>query len=232
MKIGALVLVAAVAITATAHAAISTGETNRLHESADVLRSIRSMPDKGIPDDLWNRAACVAAIPNVKKAAFIFGGEYGKGVITCRVGQSWSAPAFIQLEKGSWGFQVGAEEVDLVLLVMSQSGAEKLMHDKVSLGGAASVAAGPVGRSATASTDIQMHAEILSYSRAHGLFAGLDLSGGVLGPDRDANTDVYGANQSVQSILTSARLKAPRAADTFMAAIRAEARPVATTGQR
>lgn len=175
----------------TASAAISTAEVKRLQNAAAVVRDMRNQPDKGIPEKLWQRAACVVVIPDLKKAAFGIGGEFGRGVMSCRNGQRWSAPAFMQLAKGSWGFQIGAAEVDVVLLVMNRDGAEKLLKDKVSLGADASVAAGPVGRAAAAATDVQLSAEILSYSRARGVFAGVDISGGVLGPDKDSNTDAY-----------------------------------------
>ncbi len=176
-------------------------ETARLHESATVVKELRAAPDSGIPEQLWNDAACVAVIPSVKKAAFVVGGEYGKGVMSCREANRWSAPVFIELAKGSWGAQIGAQQIDLVLLVMNRRGAEKLLQDKVSLGGDASVAAGPVGRSAHASTDAQLTAEILSYSRSQGVFAGVDLSGGVLRPDGDANAEAYGANVKPQDVL-------------------------------
>lgn len=175
----------------TASAAISTAEVKRLQNAATVVREMRDQPDKGIPEKLWQRAACVVVIPDLKKAAFGIGGEFGRGVMSCREGERWGAPAFMQLAKGSWGFQIGAAEVDLVLLVMNREGAEKLLQDKVSLGVGASVAAGPVGRAAAAATDAQLSAEIVSYSRARGVFAGIDISGGVLGPDKDSNTDVY-----------------------------------------
>jgi lipid-binding SYLF domain-containing protein len=176
----------------TATAAISTAEIKRLENAAAVVRELRGQPDKGIPDKLWQRAACVIVIPDLKKAALGIGGEYGRGVMSCREGQHWSSAAFMQLAKGTWGAQIGGAEVDLVLLVMNREGAEKLLNNKVSLGADASIAAGPVGRAAAAATDAQMSAEILSYSRARGVFAGIDLAGGVLGPDKDSNIDVYG----------------------------------------
>jgi lipid-binding SYLF domain-containing protein len=176
----------------TAAAAISTAEANRLQSAAEVVRALRDLPDKGIPDKLWDRAGCVIVIPGVKKAALGIGGEFGRGVMSCRNGAGWSAPLFMQLAKGSWGLQFGAAEIDLVLLVMNREGAEKLLNNNVSLGVGASLAAGPVGRAANAATDAQMQAEILSYSRARGVFAGIDISGGALSPDKDANTDVYG----------------------------------------
>ena len=184
----------------TAAAAISTAEIKRLENATAVVRDMRDQPDKGIPEKVWQRAACVVVIPDLKKAAFGIGGEYGRGVTSCKTGEKWNTPVFMQLAKGSWGLQIGAAEMDLVLLVMNREGAEKLLKDKVSLGADASVAAGPVGRAAEAATDAQLSAQILSYSRTRGVFAGIDLSGGVLGPDKDANTDVYGANVDTHAI--------------------------------
>jgi len=184
----------------TAAAAISTAEIKRLQSAATVIGEMRNQPDKGIPEKLWARAECVAIIPDLKKAAFGIGGEYGRGVMSCKTGEHWKAPVFMQLAKGSWGLQIGAAEMDLVLLIMNRDGAEKLLKDKVSFGADASVAAGPVGRAAAAATDAQLSAQILSYSRTHGVFAGIDLSGGVLGPDKDANTDAYGANGDAHAI--------------------------------
>src|SRR5436190_20438187 len=168
-------------------AAISTAETRRIEDAATVLTDISAVPEKGVPQDLWNKAACVMVVPGLKKAAFVFGGEYGKGLMSCRKGTDWSAPLFMRLEKGSWGLQIGAQSIDLVLLVMNKSGAEKLLANKVSLGAEMSVAAGPVGRDARAATDANATAEILSYSRTQGLFAGINLSGGVLRGDADDN---------------------------------------------
>src|SRR5262249_44024899 len=149
----------------------------------------------------WGNAQCVLVIPSLKKAAFIIGGEYGAGVMSCRQADGWSAPVFMELLKGSWGLQIGANEVDLVLLVMNRQGLEKLLADKVSLGGDASVAAGPVGRSASAATDAQMSAQMLAYSRSRGVFAGIDVSGGVLKPDEEANTRAYGPDARARDIV-------------------------------
>ena len=184
----------------TASSAISTAEIKRLQNAAAVIAAMRNSADDGVPEKLWQRAACVIVIPDLKKAALGIGGEYGRGVMSCREPDRWSAPAFMQLAKGSWGIQIGAAEIDLVLLVMNREGAEKLLKNKVSLGVGASIAAGPVGRAANAATDAQLSAEILSYSRARGVFAGIDISGGVLGPDKDANTDVYGADTAPKQI--------------------------------
>lgn len=217
--IGAMALV--VGGTVAVGAQISGQLTDRIRASADVLAAIGGEPDKDIPHDLWQKAQCVVVVPSLKKAAFVFGGEYGKGLMSCRRGGVWSAPVFMALEKGSWGFQIGGESIDLVLLVMNQSGMNKMLQDKVSLGADAAVAAGPVGRSATASTDAQMNAEILSYSRAQGLFAGIDVSGGVLRPDVEANRAMYGHDISARAVLSDST-KAPAATEPFMAALRRE----------
>ena len=164
-----------------ARAQVSNQQTDRIRASADVLADVRGEPDKDIPRDLWNKAQCVVVVPGLKKAAFGLGGEYGKGMMSCRTNGAFGAPVFMELEKGSWGFQIGGESIDLVLLVMNPSGMKKMLGDKVSLGADISLAAGPVGRNAAASTDAQLHAEGSGfYSRARrGLFAGIDVSGGV-----------------------------------------------------
>ena len=159
-------------------------------------------------------------MPGVKKAAFVLGGEFGKGVVSCRTTHGWSAPVFLTLEKGSFGAQIGAESTDVVLLVMNERGVERLLQDKVTLGADASLAAGPVGRSGTAATDAQLTAEMLSYSRARGLFAGIDLSGGVLRPDNDASRDFYGhAVADREILLGKAAERIPAAANPFIAAL-------------
>jgi SH3 domain-containing YSC84-like protein 1 len=207
----------------------SADQTSRLRNATSVLNELRATPDKGIPEDLWAKADCVAVIPSVKKAAFIIGGEYGKGVMSCRNAKAWSAPVFLELEKGSWGAQIGGQEIDLVLLVMNRRGIEKLLENKVALGADASVAAGPVGRAAQAATDAQMGAEILSYSRAHGLFAGIDISGGVLKPDNDANKEVYGG-QNARDVLFGGKAPVPAIAKEFVRSLSREF--AATTGKR
>ena len=232
MRASCMVFLLSLLGVSSAQAAITTAESDRLRDAASVLRSLRATPDRDIPEDVWDDAACVAVLPAVKKAAFIFGGEYGRGVITCKTGHAWSAPAFLQLERGSWGFQIGGEEIDLVLMIMNRRGLDKLLANKVSLGAGASIAAGPVGRTARASTDLQLSAEILSYSQSQGIFAGIDLSGGVLGPDNDANQDVYGPTADAIRILTNTSLKPPTAADSFMAAVMSEFKPIATSGRR
>jgi lipid-binding SYLF domain-containing protein len=195
----------ALLVGATAFGAPSKGDLKRLDESTLVLSEVGGAPDTGIPEGIWRRAECVVVIPSMKKAAFIIGGEWGTGVMSCRTTRGWSAPVFMSLAKGSAGFQIGGQETDLVLVVMNRSGVEKLLSNKVTLGTDASVAAGPVGRAASAATDAQMHAEMLSYSRTKGLFAGIDLSGGSLKPDDDANYRLYGPNVTVREIALGMR---------------------------
>jgi lipid-binding SYLF domain-containing protein len=216
MSAGVIVLASTVAMSA----AISTDQSKRIKEAATVLDEIRGASDKSIPEDLWEKASCVTVIPSVKKAAFVIGGEYGKGLMSCRRGKEWSAPSFVKLEKGSVGFQIGGETVDLVLLVMNERGVDRLLQDKVTLGGEASIAGGPVGRDVRAMTDAQMKAEILSYSRSQGLFAGIDLTGGVMKPDTDDNTELYGRAMAPRDILIAGRVSAPGAATPFMAALK------------
>lgn len=204
---------------ATAGADISSREAKRIEEAAAVLKELHAVPDNDIPRELWNRTECVVVIPSLKKAAFVFGGEYGKGLMSCRHAGGWSAPVFLQLGKGSWGLQIGAQSIDLVLLVMNDRGMSKLLQDKVTLGAEASVAAGPVGRDARAATDAQLKAEILSYSRTQGLFAGINLSGGIVKPDLDDNRDLYGRDVVPQDVLTGS-MPPPAAAQPFMAALK------------
>ncbi|HEX5474434.1 MAG TPA: lipid-binding SYLF domain-containing protein [Vicinamibacterales bacterium] len=221
--------VLATSVAASAQMPPTSDTVHRLKEASTVLTTMRANPDKSIPANLWNQAACVAVIPSVKKAAFVVGGEYGRGVVSCRHNGQWTAPAFIELEKGSWGFQVGAEEIDLVLLVMNHRGMEKLLQDKVVLGGDASASAGPVGRTTRAETDAQMSAEILSYSDSRGLFAGVDITGGVLHPDEDANHATYGPNATARQILSGGPVTVPAAARSFMTTLAHQT--VATTGR-
>jgi lipid-binding SYLF domain-containing protein len=216
MLVGLALLVGAVSVDA----AVSTAQARRISEAAAVLTEIHAVPDKDIPQDLWDKASCVLVVPDMKKAAFIFGGEYGKGLMSCRRDGMWSAPIFMRVEKGSWGLQIGAQSIDLVLLVMNNKGIDKLLGNKVSLGAEMSVAAGPVGRDARAATDAQMQAEILSYSRTQGLFAGINLSGGVIRADADENKDLYGESLSPRSVLVDKSVDSPSAAQSFMTALR------------
>jgi len=197
-------------------------EVDRLNESAVVLREILGMPE-GIPKDLLNKAVCVVVYPSVKKAAFIVGGSYGRGVITCRSGKefggSWSAPAMFALEGGSFGLQIGAQATDFVLLIMNESGANSVMTSKVKLGADASATAGPVGRNASAETDVVLKAEILSYSRAKGLFAGISLAGSTLRSDDGGNKLLYGREISAKEIVREGKVPVPAAARQLLATL-------------
>src|SRR5271169_1928170 len=167
---------------------------DRLDASAETLTDMMGASDQGIPQDLIDKAHCVVVIPGMKKAGFIFGAEYGRGFAVCRRhgGVGWSAPAAMRSEGGSFGFQIGASETDVVLLVMNDGGMKHLLSDKFTLGGDASVAAGPIGRDTSARTDAELQAEMLSYSRSHGIFAGISLTGATLRPDGDTNRELYG----------------------------------------
>jgi SH3 domain-containing YSC84-like protein 1 len=166
--------------------------TRRLDDAATVLSEVMSAPDKGIPMDLLAKAQCIVIVPGVKQAAFIGGAKYGKGFFSCRRGSDWSAPASVRIEGGSVGFQIGLIESDLVLLVMNRKGADRLLSTQFTLGGVAEVAGGPVGRSSTAQTDASFRAEMLSYSRARGAFAGVSLQGATLRQDVSDNAEIYG----------------------------------------
>ncbi len=188
--------------------------TERLHSADVVLTEIMGAADKGIPQDLLGKAQCIVIVPGLKKGAFIIGGKFGRGFLLCRnaSGSGWSAPGGVTVEGGSFGFQIGGEETDAIMLVMNRRGAEKMMQSKFTLGGDASVAAGPVGRTSSAETDAQLHAEILTYSRARGVFAGISLNGATLRPDKDTNKELYGADLTNQAIVLEGKGKAPAAA--------------------
>lgn len=185
----------------------------RLEAAARVMREIMGAPDKGIPTDLLGKSACVVVVPGVKKGAFIVGAKYGRGFIVCRKpGGGWSAPAGVKVEGGSVGFQIGGSETDVVLLVMNENAIDKLLSSKFTIGADASATAGPVGRTASAATDIQLHAQILTYSRARGLFAGVSLEGATMRPDDDANKDLYGKEMSNKDIVMGNMAPPPAAA--------------------
>jgi SH3 domain-containing YSC84-like protein 1 len=183
----------------------------RVAVAAEVLGEILHAKDRGIPVDLIAKAECVGIVPSLKRAGFIVGAKYGKGVVVCRTARGWSAPDTIRIEGGSFGFQIGAGETDLIFIVMNHRGVEDLMKDKFTLGGDASVMAGPVGRTGTAQTDALMRAEILSYSRSHGIFAGVSLEGATLRPDRADNLELYGRSFTQREIL-SGRVRRPAVA--------------------
>jgi len=195
-------------------------ENERIEEAATVMKEILGMPE-GIPHDLLNKAECVVIYPSVKKAAFIVGGSYGRGLITCRTHQNftgpWSAPAMFALEGGSFGLQLGGEATDFVLLIMNESGANSVMSSKVKIGADASAAAGPKGRSTSAETDVVMKAEILSYSRSQGLFAGVSLEGSTMRSDDGANKALYGSEISAKEVVRQGKVKAPASASRLLA---------------
>jgi len=223
--------VAALLMSATAFGQLKQGDIEKLNEATGVLGELRNTAEGGIPDSLFSKAHCVVVIPDLKKAGFILGGEHGSGVMSCRRGNTWSPPVFMDLTKGSAGLQIGVQSTDLVLLVMNQSGADKLLRNKVTLGGDASVAAGPVGRAASAGTDAQLSAEMLSYSRTKGLFAGVDLSGGSLNPDHSKNERAYGPNASARDIaLGTTRVKVSAEAQAFINALGRDTR--GTSGKK
>jgi SH3 domain-containing YSC84-like protein 1 len=185
----------------------------RLEEASAVFSEIMAAPDKGIPQDMLSNAHCIVIVPGLKTAAFVVGGKYGKGYVSCRNkdGVGWSAPGAVRIEGGSVGFQIGGSETDLIMLVMNKRGADKLLSSKFTLGAEGSVAAGPVGRTTTAQTDAQMHAEILSWSRSQGLFAGLALEGATLRQDLDDNATLYGKKLENRQIVTT-RVRTPKVA--------------------
>ncbi len=190
-------------------------EDERLQAAATVMKEILGMPE-GIPKNLLNKSVCVAIFPSVKKAAFLVGGSYGRGLITCRTGQKfagpWSAPAMFALEGGSFGLQIGGSETDFVLLIMNEKGANSVMSSKVKIGADAAAAAGPKGREAEAATDVVLKAEILTYSRAKGAFAGVSLEGSTLRSDDGANKELYGKELSAKEIVREGKVRAPTAA--------------------
>ncbi|MCS6884306.1 MAG: lipid-binding SYLF domain-containing protein [Acidobacteriota bacterium] len=193
----------------------------RLSNAGKVLSEIMDTPDKGIPKDLLDKAECVAVIPSMKKAGFVVGGRYGKGAVACRRGKrDWGAPVMITLSGGSFGLQIGGSAVDVVMLIMNEDGIDYLLKDKFTLGGDASVAGGPVGRSSSAETDAAMTAKILTYSRSKGLFAGLELKGAVVAPDKDANAILYGRKIEAKEILKNSSQTVPAAARPFVDALK------------
>jgi lipid-binding SYLF domain-containing protein len=190
-------------------------EINQSQKAAEVFREIMNIPEKAIPRDVLDRAECVAVFPQVIKAGFIVGGRGGRGVASCRTATGWSAPAYFNLGGGSVGLQIGAQATDFVLLFMNRDGMKSLLSDNFTLGGDASVAAGPVGRQAGAETDVKLDAQILSYSRSKGLFAGLELKGVVIKPDKGDMRDVYGRDVTAREILEENKVTAPEPVRAF-----------------
>jgi len=214
MGVGLVLLAVAAVADLPAEAWASTsGETvsgaaadkysERAEEAGIVLDEVMGTPEASIPEWLLNEAHCVAVIPSVVKVGFVFGGRHGRGLVSCRVGGKWSRPSFVRITGGSFGLQIGAQATDFILVFSNRKAAERLTEDKFTLGGDASIAAGPVGRTASAGTDIKLQTEIYSYSRSRGLFAGLSLEGASLGTDEDANWDVYGGRVEPEDLLFS-----------------------------
>ncbi len=220
---GAWVLAIAGSMATAAFAADEVKVADRLDAAADTLTDMMRASDKGIPQDLLNKARCVVVIPGMKKAGFILGAKYGVGFADCRRpgGLGWSAPAAMRVEGGSVGFQIGASETDVILLVMNDGGMRHILSDKFTIGGEATAAAGPVGRDAGAQTDAMMKAEMLSYSRSRGLFAGISLEGATLRPDEGANKELYGREATNREILTG-EFKTPPVAERFKRALNRE----------
>ncbi|MGB9204093.1 MAG: lipid-binding SYLF domain-containing protein [Terriglobales bacterium] len=194
--------------------------TERLQNSADVLKEIAAAPDKGIPDEVVKNSKCIVVVPHLVKAGFIVGAKHGRGVAVCRTREGWSAPAFISVGGGSWGLQIGAEGVDLVMLVMNDSGLRHLLSSKFEITGEGSAAAGPVGRHASAGTDWKLNTELLTYSRSRGIFAGLTLEGAVVEQDADSTVAIYGNDLPFKKILMG-EVAAPAPATSFLRAVAA-----------
>ena len=205
------------ALTLVAGVVYGADAKDRLGAAAEALKAVMGMPDKSIPQELLNKSQCIAVIPDLKKGAFIFGAKYGRGFVSCRRegGVGWSAPGSVRIEGGSWGLQIGGEETDVIMLIMNQKGMDRLLSTKFTLGADAVATAGPVGRSTQAETDAALTAEILTWSRSRGLFAGISLNGATLRGDDDWNRELYGKTTSNREIVTG-KTGAPAAAGAFM----------------
>jgi len=190
----------------------------RLQSSVDVLHSIMATPDKGIPEEVLSNSKCILVVPDLIKGGFIFGGKHGRGIASCRTSSGWSAPAFVSVGGGSWGLQIGVEGVDLVMLVMNDQGFQHLLSSKFQLSGEGSVAAGPVGRHASAGTDWKMNTQVLTYSRSRGAFAGITLEGAVIQQDDDSTRAIYGKHMMFRRIL-SGKVSTPESAEAFVKAV-------------
>ena len=190
----------------------------RLQDATAVVNEMMGMPDKGVPQSVLEKAQCIVVVPGLKKAAFIVGGQFGRGFASCRKAGGWGAPAAMKIEGGSFGLQLGGQSTDVILLVMNQRGMDRLVSDKFTIGADAAAAAGPVGRDAKADTDIMLKAEILSYARSRGAYAGLSLEGATMRPDNDENRKLYGREVSNQDILVKG-METPEVARTFTQAL-------------
>ena len=224
-----MTLAALLSLTSIGWAGTDREATNdRLDHAGSVVHEIMAVPDKGIPEEVLEHAKCIAVVPHMLKGGFVFGAENGRGVATCRSANGWSAPIFFAITGGSWGLQIGVEGVDLVMIIQNERGMKQLLSSKFQLGADASAAAGPVGRHASADTDWKMDAEILTYSRARGAFAGLTLSGASIRHDEDSTRAIYGHNVSNQRILQG-EVTMPASARSFLDAVRgAKAQAVAS----
>jgi len=214
-----LLLVVVLALGSLSWADGRKDSVERLAAAGSVLDEIMSSPDKGIPQEVFENAKCIAVVPSMVKAAFIFGGKHGRGVATCRTATGWSAPAFISVGGGSWGLQIGAESIDLVMTIMNEQGMQHMLSNKFQVGADAAAAAGPVGRHASAGTDWKADSEILTYSRAKGLFAGISLTGAVVQQDNDSTRDIYRKHLGQRAILKGS-VAMPAAANSFMTAVK------------
>lgn len=208
-------------LTSVALAQASSDERERARKAALAFQEIMAAPDQAVPQELLDRAQCVAVFPSVKKGGFIVGGQYGKGLISCRRSEgAWGSPAFFTIGGGSFGPQIGGQSVDLVLLVLNKDGVEGLLRDKFEIGAGAGASAGPVGRNTHASTDILLKSQIVSYSRSRGLFAGLELKGAVITQDKQANKDTYGQEISAREILLDGKARTPNTIRVFPLTLR------------
>jgi SH3 domain-containing YSC84-like protein 1 len=214
-------LAVTISIQSLAGQGSKTDERERAQKAAAAFQEIMGAPDQGIPQDLLDRAHCVAVFPSVKKGGFIFGGQFGKGLISCRRPQgSWGSPAYFTIGGGSFGLQIGGQAVDLVLLIMNKTGVEGLLQDKFEIGAGAGGSAGPIGRNASISTDVLLKSQIISYSRSRGLFGGLELKGAVITQDKSANKDVYEQEISAREIIVDGKVRTPNAIRIFPSALR------------
>jgi lipid-binding SYLF domain-containing protein len=215
--VGVLLVMAGVSLTARASDDVHKLDA-RLNAAKTTLDEIMSVPDKSVPDGIARKAVCVGVVPGLVKGAFILGAEYGQGVVTCRTGAGWSAPVFIRMAGGSFGFQAGGQGTDLVLVAINEKGFQDLLHDKFKIGGDASAAAGPVGRDAQASTDLSMRAELLTWSRSHGVFAGIDLNGISVSQNKEDTDQIYGGAHPFNQILHGS-VAPPEVAVPFLHAV-------------
>lgn len=213
-----LTLIVSLSCVASADEATETKANERVQSAADVLNEIQGAPDKGIPQEVLGSAECVAVVPSMLKGGFIVGGKYGRGLASCRTPKGWSSPAFFMLTGGSFGFQIGGQAVDLIMLIMNKDGMKHLLSSEFALGADASVAAGPVGRHAEGNTDWKMRAEVLTYSRARGLFAGVSLNGAVIKQDKNSTREFYGRMVPFRTSLTG-EIDPPASANAFLTSL-------------